>query len=534
MKNVCFNISISLLLGLFVIFLMSALGFLFNLSITPVYTILGIIFAIFSLVYFTICINKLDKKILLAEGIFLFNFLLICGLISYFLVDISYDGSTYHLASVVYLKTGWNPIYESIYNFANSQNFQFPFTLEYVEYFLKGYEILGANIYSVFDKIELTKILKFIFCLIAFCYAYYTLKKYKLSDLKTYILSFAFVFNPVCAYQFASNYVDDVFYYLFLVLIFSLINICRNIDVKYSIVIYFVSGLLLANVKLTGMVTFLLLSVIFLIVFKSKDLLKILLVSLFVILLTGINPYIINVMEGNNPFYPIVKESFFNANREYMITSYPSGFENKNRFEKFFISNFSCSQNLSPLLNNDAPTLKLPFLINKDEMFHLEDMRVGGFGYFFSGILILSIVLSIFLKFSNKEDKKLFFTLIFAIIMSVFINHEAWWARFVPQFWALPLFICLYTFIQSGVSLKIKVLQWFIILVCFINSSIVMYQYTTLHYKASKAYFEALEAYKNYPEIYFSYKQLDENRLLQIYQIRLKEIGLKTFFINDK
>ena len=528
MKKICYNWSISLLIGLFSLFFLSSIGFLFGLTVNPIYPVISTALSVFTLWFLTVKTDKFSSKNFFAQLIVLFDLILIFGAVCYFIPDFSYDGTTYHQASIIWLKWGWNPVYIKLSTFANSMPYQFPSSMEYGQHFLKFFEIIGANIYALTGKIELTKLTNFILALSAFCYAFYSIKNYKnLSDWQVGIFAFLFVFNPVCICQMLTNYVDCAFYYVFLILMFALINYTKNQD-RNALVMVVMSSVIFANVKLTGLFTVLIMLMVFLIAFFTKKLLKISILVGVLILLTGINPYVTNMINGYNPLYPVVKESFLNANKEYMTTSYPTGFENSNRFKKLFISLFSSSRNLSPLINTDKPTLKVPFTITNDDIFHFEDMRVGGFGYFFSGILLCSLILSMFLRFKDKEDKRLFFVIMAILMLSILGNHEAWWARFVPQMWSLPLFIMLFFLYNEQFNGKKRVLISILFLITFLNSSIVVKQYVSDRVGLAFQRVEWINSIKlQGGQIMITKEEKQQIPLFETMPVKLEEQGIK-------
>ncbi len=528
MKKICYNWSISLLIGLFSLFLLSSVGFILGLSINPIYPIISSITTIFILWYLTVKCDKFSNKNFLAQIIVLFDLILIFSAICYFIPDFSYDGTTYHQASIIWLKWGWNPVFTKLSAFANSMPYQFPYSLEYGQHFLKFFEIIGANIYALSGKIELTKLTNFLLALSAFCYSFYSIKNYKdISNWQCGLFAFLFIFNPVCICQMLTNYVDCVFYYAFLILIFALVNYTKSQN-KNTLFMVVMSSVIFANIKLTGLFTVLIILTAFLIAFFTKKLLKVSILIAFLILLTGINPYITNMVSGYNPLYPVVKNSFFNANKEYMTTSYPTGFENTNRFKKLFVSLFSSSRNLSPLINKEEPTLKIPFTISNDDIFHFEDMRVGGFGYFFSGILLYALILSAFLRFKTKEDKRLFFVIMAILALSILGNHEAWWARFVPQLWSLPLFIMLFFLYNGQFKGKKQIFIYILLFLALLNSAIIAQQYLNDRIKLAQQRSEWINSIKlQGGQIYISPTEKQQVPLLETMPVKLEEQGIK-------
>lgn len=534
MKKICLNWTISILSGIFVLFLLSVFGFIFNLSINSLYFPISLGFSVGLLGFLTFNDNKKGfVKSFLAQIIVLIDLILIFGVLCYFIPDISYDGTTYHQAMIILLKQGLNPIFDNVQNFAMSQKYVFTSSIPYVENFLKFFEIIGANIYLIFDKIELTKITNYIFMLVAFCYSFYSIKNFELSNKKSLIFALILVYNPICICQMLSNYVDAVFYYTFLILLFALINYSKKIDEKESLYLIFVSTVIFANIKLTGLFTAIIMFFVFLVAYRSKNLLKIFSIACVFILLTGINPYFTNVQKGRNPFYPVIQNSIVNANRDFMTTSYPQGFENMNRFQKLLFSTFAVSKNLSPLIeSDDYPRLKIPFTLSGDDVFIFEDMRLAGFGYFFSGILMLSLILSIFLRFNNCEDKKLFWTIMSILIVSILGNHEAWWARFIPQFWALPIFIGLFMILSEKSSKKLVLMTNLMILICFLNSYIINYQYFSFILEKAKINRQAIENSPKVIKVPASYPVLMHK--YETLPVKLAEYGIEIIYTNEE
>ena len=472
MKELFLDISIALLVLLFAIFGLSAAGFLFHLSITPIYSILASIIA--SLVLFIRLKSKntpLNKIFYIFASITLF--LLIAGFIQYKCTDFSFDGCWYHQACIINLKWGWNPVYDRIYEFSKSQPYTFKASLTFMEGYMKGYEILAANIYSLIGKIEIIKILKCIFALISFMYVFYSLSDFeKLSKPACTVVSFLFVYNPVCIYQFFTNYNDDVVYYLFLIFLFSLINYARNTDLKDNFSVMIISSVLLACTKANGLYFVVIMYLVWLAFYFSKPFAKNIFLSFLLIAIFTVNPILTNIKYGNSPFYPIVKGSFAESFDSYIV-DVPVGFENKNHFEKIFISLSSYPLLDSVLFKHPKHyELKTPFSGYKGAAFIYPDMRLSGFGHFFVEVIILSLILLPFIRFREKSDKKLFLCAFLSVFLTVILMPLAWWARYVPQMWILPLLTSLMFLLENSR----KYYAYIVLTLIFINSFIINFQ----------------------------------------------------------
>lgn len=69
--------------------------------------------------------------------------------------DWSYDGNTYHKSMIGALKYGWNPLYETFYDFAHDHlDFLSTRTNTWYDAYPKGTEIWGARVYALTNHIE--------------------------------------------------------------------------------------------------------------------------------------------------------------------------------------------------------------------------------------------------------------------------------------------------------------------------------------------------------------------------------------------
>ena len=75
MKKICYNWSISLLIGLFSLFILSSVGFILGLTINPIYTIISVVLSVFTLWYLTVKTDKFSNKDFIAQLIILFDLL---------------------------------------------------------------------------------------------------------------------------------------------------------------------------------------------------------------------------------------------------------------------------------------------------------------------------------------------------------------------------------------------------------------------------------------------------------------------------
>jgi hypothetical protein len=179
------------------------------------------------------------------------------------------------------------------------------------------------------------------------------------------------------------------------------------------------------------------------------------------------NPYISNMLQGHNPAYPAL-------GRDKPIVKG----QGNERFdpqatalEKLFISTFTEPGHAGgDVLNNPLPR-KWPFTVYHPQLSE-TDTRFAGFGWWWSGILLLSLILWHGLQPDTEEKKRLSRLALLSIAATVLIHPHAWWARYVPQFWALPLFIAVFSAAYGNRYCKWKLTVPVFILLLIINNLI--------------------------------------------------------------
>jgi hypothetical protein len=150
------------------------------------------------------------------------------------------------------------------------------------------------------------------------------------------------------------------------------------------------------------------------------------------VLVLGFDPYVTNMRQGLHPLYPVL-----GSNRVDVVTSQtPSVLLRRNRPLKFLISFFSQASEVETW-----KVIKIPFTVSKQELHSLTapDVRLGGWGVFFSGVTLGSLALFLLMK-GWRHNASIVLALVLVAATS-FINPECWWARFTPQVALLPIFL---------------------------------------------------------------------------------------------
>ena len=497
-----YNLSVTIVGVVVLIFILTTVGGLFHIPVNPFFVLLPFIGGIYYL-----RIQSTENIDFLKQFLILLLIIMVSCTLAVFIWDTSSDGRWYHSATLVMLKNGWLPVYHKFMEFAANCHVH-PESAFWGNFYLRFVETVGANIYKITNLIESAKAVNLIALSAVFMYSYSVLKEFKPQNkFMPLITSFIIVLNPVSICQWFTNFIDLHIYFAFTLLVLTIIKIeLQQKTVKTDLFMFVSSALMLAMTKLTGcMYLFIICLLYFLYLFPLKrdvkKYIKTILIIGGLIALTGVSPFYTTFKNRGNPFFPV-----WGKNRLVIINNIPVGFETMSNIERFLRSTFSesvMSMNSTDIQEfKKAVKLKIPFTMHKKSPeeavyipnpyeFCFPDMRVGGLGFFWSGILLLSLFYLPFIRFRNKNEKYLFWLLTAMILTTTFSNPHSWWARFIPQFWLFSVFILFFGLLQenykNNYSKKIKLsCLYFIMLAFIVNSSIILFQNIYFKFLLSK------------------------------------------------
>ena len=425
---------------------------------------------------------------------------------SYFLAisvwDVSWDGRSSHIATAILYKNGWLPIYQNYIDFAVKCHV-YPASAFWGNCYLRFIEIIGANIYKITGLVESAKSVNFIMLSAVFMYSFRVLNDFKISNkLFLFFTTAVITLNPVCIYQWFTNYIDLHIYFAFTLLILTIIKVeLQQNASKTDLFMFVCSSLFLAMIKFTGSMYLFIICLIYMIylLLLKRNIKKYIKTTLLIgglIFLTGISPFYTNLRDYGHPFHPLFGKNKINISNE----NIPYTFNNKSNLERFIISTFSETLNsiddsIDKIdIMRIPPKFKIPFTIRIESMFncfYCADMRIGGFGYFWSGILLLSLIYLPFIRFRNKNEKNIFWLITTLILCTTIANPHSWWARYVPQLWLFSFFIMFFGFLDKTYKNKYSkylklLIAYSVLIIYLVNLSIVFYQNTSFNLHLTK------------------------------------------------
>ena len=383
--------------------------------------------------------------------------------------DLSSDGNFYHKTAIAFLKNGWNPMYETARDFQVDNEAVVPIVEGskgdlWIEHYPKATWILAANIYNMTGNIESGKCITVILMLMLFILTYNCLKGI-LGWKWSAVIAVLLVLNPIVLSQVFTYYVDGIMGLCFAMEILLLFQIDPKKKFDKGIVLALTAVVtLFVNLKFTGLLCAGVIALvyyvywliinrkIFWLIFRKLTLMFALIFGMGV-LIVGANSYVKNMFDHGNPLYPLMGE----GKVDIVTRMQPKSFGDKNMVEKFVISTFAKTENVT---YNGEPELKIPGTILSEEFETLynPDTRMAGFGPMTSLIFILSgillIIFMILFYFKEKQNLKYLILPLIAILVSTVMTGESWWARYVPQLYIIPVGV-----VGMGVYLR-KYYRW--------------------------------------------------------------------------
>ena len=479
--DIGYYVGVGLLLFVFFDILLSSILLIIHKTIVPEIILISLIIPMFIGLSFLKKNNKIFTKEIIISIVFAILILLFSFMVAGKFYDVTYDGNAYHKLAIGDLKNSWNPVYESVDDFQKRTDLELTSNTQsiWLDHYAKASWLYGASVYAFTNNIEMGKSINILFIVILFLLVNDYLRHRRIGTVKTMLISFICSVNPIMMVQVLSFYVDGILANTLFIIILSLIAINDKTykrSKKLQWVILGMSISICANIKFTGLVYagFFCLSFYLTKMVRSfrktnrvfceevkSETIKYCFILVIAVGVIGSNSYIRNVIDHQNPFYPLLGKGKVD-----IITQFqPDDFEQTNPYKKFVLTTFSYTQNTS----KDPIELKIPFTTRKSEFEIIDpDVRRGGWGPFFSGIFILSSVICVVhLIKTFKSDKDRFFLQMELLIPSILIMGLAdgsWWARYSPYVYLLPLTaLCLVCDATNKNSRLKEVASWLMI-----------------------------------------------------------------------
>ena len=358
-----------------------------------------------------------------------FATLLIGSFVSRQLLDTSWDGLMYHQPAIYELHEGWNPYTRSLDLALSTNNLwinEYPRAAWYASSVLLG----------VFADVDAAK-LSFFLGSTTLAAALRVARAYQVSlRWRGLVAASLAVLNPVVIVQFWQFYLDGVLYYALLLCMLSALAYARE-QRALDLVVLVAVGTFLGNVKFTGPLYFLAV-----LGWLGADQLRwgrvwrptaLALASwLAAMALTGFNPYLSHLLDGKHMLHPVYGKEAADVVGPYV----PGVLAGRSWLKQLLYSYVGFASGKFDWLRV-AQELALDGVGTIGE--NRVDPRVAGFGRYFWlswSFAALAAVATLL----RLRSLRLAFAVVCLLVLGV-LNPSAWWARYVPQLWVVPLLL---------------------------------------------------------------------------------------------
>ncbi len=369
--------------------------------------------------------------------------------------DMSWDGLWYHQTAVYQMSHGWNPIYDPLHNFV-------PHLQDWLRYYAKGPWYLALTLFETTHDIEMAKAAPWLALVATYFALFAALIDFEMSRGKAALIAALVSLNPVVTCQLASYLVDGLLVSFLACFIAAMVSWFRKPSLL-ALIIAMSSAILCINTKLTGLIyiCFLIVAGELYILMRRRDLLwryAVIQITFLVVgtIVFGFNPYVTNTIHRGHPFYPMLGTTAYpslSQRRQDPIEMYetPHNMVGRSRFVRFAYAVFG-HPGPQTFFNGENACLMWPFNVrwNDFSVFRFHEVRISGFGPFFSGAFFIGLLLLGIAIVRKGLPREIFILLAATIVLSVLISNHTWWARYGPQLWWLPIVAIIAIFTIPG------------------------------------------------------------------------------------
>jgi hypothetical protein len=358
------------------------------------------------------------------------------ALLSQAISDASWDGLAYHQPAIYELRAGWNPVLD-LKDAGLFGNFIL------ANHYPKASWFCSATLFGVFGNIQAAK-LTFFLAPTVFLSLILLFKNAGLSPILRAAVALVLVLNPVAICQAWQFYVDGVLYYILVLMVVAAIQYAKDRH-TLDLVLMFLAALFAANVKFTGIIyagiifTWLVMDM-WLAPGGARRHYHLVLGGalgwVIGLLLTGWSPYFQHILKWQHPFYPIYGE----GRMDIVGFMMPKPFRGHSWLWRLWHAHAEFDLGSVSVVD----VLKQLGLAGGGGMgSNSYDTIVLGFGRVFIFAVFLALAASAFHLSRNFSKRVLLGLVTFCVF--VFLNPAAWWPRYSPCLWALPVVLCMPT-----------------------------------------------------------------------------------------
>jgi hypothetical protein len=456
--------------------------------------------------------------------------------LSAFYYDLSWDGQWYHQTAILAIARDWNPLADPMRPFASSLKL-------WVRHYAKGPWYMAAAIYGTTGHIELGKCINWLALAAMFLAVLAAGLDGGLRRSRAIGIAAMVAINPVVMSELTTFLVDGIMISFVVVAAAAVFSGLRRPG-RAIVVAGVAASIVAINAKFTGLVFLCFVFAaagLWCLCRRREKLLPLVGLAVAAVLLGacvwGFNPYVTNTLRVHQPFYPVLGSAKYPSLTEQgrqgiELGETPKNMMGRSRLVRFGYAIFGRPGN-QPYQKGRNASLMWPFTARLGDLYAYKyhETRVSGFGPFFSGCLLLSMALGVWLLIPRSPLRWALLLLSGAIIASLLISVHLWWPRYGPQLWLLPIVPLILAFGAERSKWQVGA-SWALLVLLLANASIVatvrLRWETTASLTLRRQLQELRESGKEY-EFYTGYfGEAAKGRLAEA-GVRFGDLGLKKF-----
>jgi hypothetical protein len=364
--------------------------------------------------------------------------------VSAWYLDLSWDGQWYHQAAIYAMARDWNPLTDPMREFIEHLQL-------WVRHYAKGPWYVAAAIYQTTGLIECGKCTALLAWVAMGLAVFAATLDRGLCRRRAAALAFVVALNPVAMCELTSYLVDGIMIGFLVVAVAAMFS---GFHRPQPVVLWVgvLATIASINAKLTGLVFLCFVFAagwLWCAVHHRAWLLRYTGWTALALFLGagifGYNPYVTNTIHRHQPFYPVLGSAAYPSltqqGREGIeLYETPRNMMGRNRFYRMAYATFSRPGN-APYGRVPNADLMWPFAARWADLFfyRYHEVRIAGFGPWFSGALLLGFGLGVWLLFQRTPARRVAVLATLTIVTSLFISLHLWWPRYGPQLWLLPI-----------------------------------------------------------------------------------------------
>ena len=466
------------------------------------------------------------SRLWIAAGLFVLTILLSLALSAFF-YDFSWDGQWYHQTGIIHIARDWNPLKDPMRSFAEHLE-------PWERHYAKGPWYFAAAVYQTTGHIEWGKAINWLALAASFSAVFAACLNAGLRRLSALGIVAAVACNPVVMSEVTTYLVDAVMTSLLVVAVAALFT-CLTRPSAPAVVAGVAAAIVTTNAKFTGLVylCFALAAGLIWCALRNRQwlwkYLGITAASLFLaVIVWGWNPYVTNTYYRSQPFYPMLgsaqypslEQSNKDGNERWET---PKNMVGRSLPVRFGYSIFGRPGN-QPYVKGRIASLMWPFTARLEDLYayHYHETRVAGFGPFFSGCLILALLLGLVLMVTMRATRWPMVLITAAVICSLLLSRHLWWPRYGPQLWLLPILPVAVAFGQRVSGYKLVLAR---VILCLLIADTTIVSWVRLQWEtnASITLRRQLKQMSASGQLY----EVETNRFNDSWPVRLREANVR-------